>query len=37
MVVADNTAIRICASLWGMQFLDEETGVGALLLAITLE
>ncbi len=37
MVVADNTAIRIRASLWDIQFLDEEEGVGAFVLANTLE
>jgi hypothetical protein len=36
-VVANNTAICIRASLWDIQFLDEETVVGALVFANTLE
>jgi hypothetical protein len=36
-VVANYTAICICASLWNIQFLDEETGVGAFVLVDTLE
>ncbi len=36
-VVANNTAICIRVSLWDIQFLDEETGVGDLVLANTLE
>ncbi len=37
MVVANNMAICICVSLWDIRFLDEETGVGALVLVNTLE
>ncbi len=37
MVVTDNTAIRICASLRDIQFLDKEEGVSAFLLTNTLE
>ncbi len=37
MVVTDNLAICIPASLWDIRFLDEETGVGALVLVNTLE
>ncbi len=36
-IISNNTAICICASLWDIQFLDEETGVGALVPANTLE
>ncbi len=36
-LIANNVAICICASLWDIQLLDEETGVGALVLVDTLE
>ncbi len=36
-IIANNMAIRIRASFWDIQFLDEKTGVGALVLANTLE
>ncbi len=37
MVVANNTATCIRASLWDIQFLDEETGVSAFVLTNTLD
>jgi hypothetical protein len=37
MVVADNMAMRICASLWDIQFLDKEAGVRAYVLSNTLD
>jgi hypothetical protein len=36
-IIVINTAIRIQASFWDIQFLDEETGVAALVLANTLK
>jgi hypothetical protein len=36
-VVTDNTAISMLASLGDIQFLDEEAGVGAFVIANTLE
>ncbi len=35
-IIANNSAIHIRASFWDIQFLDEETGVGALVLVNTL-
>jgi hypothetical protein len=37
MIIANNTAMRIGAFFWDIQFLDEGTGVGALVLANSLE
>jgi hypothetical protein len=36
-IIANNMAIRIRASFWDIQFHDEETGVGALVLANSLK
>ncbi len=36
-IIANNTAICIRASFQDIQFLDEETGLGALIFANTLE
>ncbi len=36
-IIENNMAIHICASFWDIQFLDEEIGVGAPVLANTLK